>query len=207
MPQLCDPGTVIATDCMCNPSRFPTEACSPPASTNRMKTIKFSAGFSARQLVRALIGTAGVLALAGCGVASLQPGMSEQEVFSRLGSPTRVVALPSGKRLQYSYQPFGQEAVMVDLDSSGHVVRARQVLNEADFGRISTSGDWTRDDVEREFGPPSSVGQVASWDGPILAYRWRGGMVDQLYWVYLDRAGVVRRAHAGMDPRQFRDPR
>ena len=145
--------------------------------------------------------------LAACTTASIQPGMTRADVAARWGQPSRVVPLPTGQRLQYSYQPWGQQAVMVDLDAGGHVTQVRQVLDEAEFARISTKGDWTRDDVEREFGPPASIGRVASWDGPILTYRWRGGMVDQLYWVYLDRAGVVRRAHPGMDPRQFRDSR
>ncbi len=147
------------------------------------------------------------LLLSACAGMGLQPGMTRAEVLGRWGPPSAVVPLATGERLQYSYQPFGQQAVMVDLDGAGRVVQVRQVLNEADFARISTRGDWTAADVEREFGPPASVGRVASWDGPILTYRWRGGMVDQLFWVYLDQAGVVRRAHAGMDPRQFRDPR
>jgi len=150
---------------------------------------------------------AAALALVACTTASIQPGMTRADVAAKWGQPTRVVPLPTGERLQYSYQPWGQQAVMVDLDAAGRVTQVRQVLDEAEFARISTKGDWTRADVEREFGPPAYVGSVASWDGPILTYRWRGGMIDQLYWVYLDRAGVVRRAHAGMDPRQFRDSR
>ena len=146
--------------------------------------------------------------LTACGtVESLHAGMPRDEVLARWGQPTRVVPLPSGQRLQYSDQPSGQQAVMVDLDANGRVLQARQVLNELDFARIGTQGDWTGADIEREFGPPASVDRVASWDGPILTYRWRGGMIDQMFYVYLDRAGIVRRAHAGMDPRQFRSLR
>lgn len=154
-----------------------------------------------------LCSVAAALALAACTTAGIQPGMTRADVAAKWGQPTRVVPLPTGERLQYSYQPWGQQAVMIDLDTAGRVTQVRQVLDEAEFARISTKGDWTRADVEREFGPPAYVGSVASWDGPIFTYRWRGGMIDQLYWVYLDRAGVVRRAHAGMDPRQFRDSR
>lgn len=143
--------------------------------------------------------------LAGC--ASVAPGMTRAEVIAAWGQPTRSVAVPGGERLQYSQQPAGQQVVMVDLDASGRVVQSRQVMTANDFARIATDGSWTRADVEREFGPTLDNERVASWDGPILTYRWRGGMVDQLYFVYLDPAGVVRRAHAGMDPRQFRDPR
>ena len=117
--------------------------------------------------------------------------------MAQLGQPARVVRLASGERLQYSLQPFGQHAWMVDLDASGRVVRSRQVLNAADFNRIEV-GKWTRDDVEREFGPPASIDGVASWNGPILTYRWTDGS-DMFFFVYLDGRGVVQRAHPGME--------
>ncbi|MEP6792420.1 MAG: hypothetical protein ABI907_13685 [Ramlibacter sp.] len=141
--------------------------------------------------------------LAGCAANpfnsyGLQPGTTRDVVLTRLGKPTRVVPLPSGEeRLQYSLQPFGQFAWMVDLDSMGKVVRSRQVLNATDFNRIEP-GKWTRADVEREFGPPARIDGVASWNGPILTYRWTDGS-DMFYWVYLDRNDVVQRAHPGME--------
>ena len=77
-----------------------------------------------------------------------------------------------------------------------------QVLTENEFNRI-VPGQWTRADVEREFGPPARVDGVASWNGPILTYRWRDLQgANMFYWVYLDPEGVVRRAHPGME---FRD--
>ena len=143
-------------------------------------------------------------ALTGCAWRSLQPGMTRAEVLSSWGQPTRVIPLATGERLQYSQQPAGQEAVMVDLDTAGRVVQSRQVLNQNDFARIAVDGSWTRADVEREFGPPGKIEHVGRWDGPIMTYRWRGGMIDKFFWVYLDRAGVVRRAHEGMDWRNMR---
>jgi len=158
-------------------------------------------------LLRAGLATLAASALLAC-ASGVEPGMTRDDVLARLGVPTRSVPLSSGgERLQYSYQPAGQEAYMVDLGADGRVVQSRQVLTETGLAQIGTGGDWTRADVEREFGPPASVGSVASWDCPILLYRWRGGGIDQVYWVYLDRQGVVRRTHAGMDPVQFRDRR
>lgn len=151
---------------------------------------------------------AATLLLAACGtVESLKPGMPRAEVLSRWGQPTRVVPLPTGERLQYIFQPNGQESVMVDIGTDGRVVQARHVLNERDFARIPVDGSWTYVDIDREFGPPAFVDTVGRWDGPVWTYRWRGGMVDQMFYVYFDPAGRVRRTQTGMDPRQFRNDR
>jgi hypothetical protein len=132
-------------------------------------------------------------------VSALQPGASRQQVIERMGPPTRIVPLAGGERLQYSLQPFGREAWMVDLDGSGRVVSARQVLNTLSFNRIEP-GRWTRNDVEREFGPPARIDAVSSWNGPVMTYYWRDlDRSDMFYWVYLDPQGVVRRAHPGME--------
>jgi hypothetical protein len=142
--------------------------------------------------------------LAGCAhpwnVVGIAPGASRDQVIAKAGQPRRVVPLPNGgERLQYSSQPVGRDAIMVDLDASGRVVRARQVLTETEFHRIEP-GKWTRADVEREFGPPALVDGVASWTGPVLTYRWRDAVgSDMFYWVYLDPQGVVQRAHPGVE--------
>lgn len=146
------------------------------------------------------------LLLAGCAggslftsIADIPPGTPREQVVAQAGQPTRVVPLPGGgQRLQYSLQPMGRYAWMVDLDAAGKVVRARQVLTEAEFNRIQPG--WTRADVEREFGPPALIDGVASWNGPVMTYRWRDvGRSDMFYWVYLDPQGIVRRAHPGME--------
>lgn len=136
------------------------------------------------------------LLLAGC--ASPQPGMSREQVLASWGTPTRTVALASGTRLQYSGQPMGQTATMVDLDAAGKVVSVRQVLNIRDFSRIEVD-KWTRADVEREFGPPAKTDGVASWSGDIMTYRWVDGDQDMFFFVYLDAGKVVRRVGQGME--------
>ena len=136
---------------------------------------------------------------------NVQPGTPRDAVIARMGQPTAAVPLPNGgQRLQYSLQPFGQYAWMVDLDGAGRVVQARQVLTAADFNRIQPG--WTRADVEREFGPPALIDGVASWSGPIMTYRWRDPVgSDMFYFVYLDQQGIVRRAHPGMEFRNASD--
>jgi hypothetical protein len=142
------------------------------------------------------------LLLAACAhpwnTANIPTGATREQVISRAGQPVRVLPLAGGgQRLQYTLQPWGRYAFMVDLDAAGRVVRSRQVLTEAEFARIEP-GQWTREDVEREFGPPAMVDRVSSWNGPVLTYRWYGSS-EMFYWIYLDPQGVVRRAHPGME--------
>lgn len=154
--------------------------------------------------MRKLVFPAIAALLAGCAAnpfsgSNVQPGASREDVLARMGTPTRVVRLASGERFQYSLQPLGQRAWMVDLDAGAKVVRVRQVLNPDDFNRIQ-AGTWTREDVEREFGPPAKMDRVASWPGPVMTYRWKDAVnSDMLYFVYLDSSNVVRRAHPGID--------
>jgi len=155
--------------------------------------------------MRRIFGFVFAVLLTGCAISPFEsfdipPGTARDAVIARLGSPGNVVRLPEGgERLQYSLQPAGQAAWMVDLDADRKVVRTYQALTEKNFNRI-VPGQWTRADVEREFGRPAWVDRVATWDGPIMNYRWQdAGSGDMFYWVYLDGQGVVRRAHPGME--------
>lgn len=141
-----------------------------------------------------------VLLTTACAVRLVQPGVSREDVISRYGTPSRVLPLGAGTRLQYSGQPAGQTAVMVDLDAAGKVIRAREVLTQAEFSKIEV-GKWTRADMEREFGRPASVDHVASWSGDIMTYRWLDGDVDKFFWVYLDAGNVVQRTGEGLEDR------
>jgi hypothetical protein len=133
------------------------------------------------------------------GVAEIPPGTPRDQVIAKAGAPTRAVRLPDGgERLQYSLQPAGQQAWMVDLDATGRVVRTYQALTEKNFNRIQPG--WAAADIEREFGPPGHIDRVSSFAGNVWEYRWQdplGG--NMFYWVYVDPQGVVRRAHPGME--------
>lgn len=150
--------------------------------------------------------TTAVLALSGCAVQSVQPGTPQAEVVARYGQPGRVVPLPTGSRLQYSLQPMGQSAVMVDLDANGRVTSAREVLNAASFARV-VPGQWTRATAEAEFGRPASIDHVMSWQGDIMAYRWLDINQSMFFWLYLDANQVVQRVGQGMElPTLDKDP-
>lgn len=141
---------------------------------------------------------AAAVLLSGCALVPVTPGMSRDEVLAHYGKPTRTVAVDAGTRLQYSLQPAGQSVVMVDLNASDKVISVRQVMAFNEFLRIEP-GRWTREDVEREFGPPAKVDRVASWPGDIMNYRWRENIQDMLFWVYLDGANRVQRTGQGME--------
>ncbi len=145
----------------------------------------------------ALAGAAAFLAGCAGNPFAVTPGMSRDDVLSRLGRPSATTQIATGERLQYSLQPLGRFAVMVDLDGGGRVLQARQVLTLAEFSRIEL-GKWTRTDVEREFGRPAMVDHVMAWQGDILTYRWSDGS-DMFFWVYLDAQGVVQRTQQGME--------
>ena len=142
-----------------------------------------------------------LIALAGCAFQNVAPGTSRADVLATYGKPTREVPLAAGSRLQYSRLPSGQTAVMVDLDAAGRVVSSRQVLQSTEFARIGL-GQWSRSDVEREFGPPFTVDRVASWPGDIMTYTFREGGIDLYFYVYLDAAQIAQRTGQGMDTRR-----
>ena len=139
-----------------------------------------------------------LLGLTACAFTAVQPGMTQQEVLAHYGAPSRSLPYGAGTRLQYSAQPAGQTAVMVDLDAAGKVVAARQVLNPAEFSKIGL-GKWTRQDMEREFGRPATVDRVASWTGDVMTYRWLDRDESMFFWAYLDGANVVQRTGQGME--------
>ena len=136
--------------------------------------------------------------LAGCAVTAVKPGMTREEVIAGYGKPSGIVPISTGTRLQYSRQPRGQSVVMVDLDASGKVISAKEVLTPAEFAKVEV-GRWTRADVERAFGPPASVDRVASWPSDIMTYRWRDAITDMFFFVYLDAANTVQRTGQGME--------
>jgi hypothetical protein len=148
--------------------------------------------------------TAAALLLMGCAVERVQVGTPRDEVISQYGKPTAVVPTTQGTRLQYSRQPAGQSAIMVDLDATGRVAQVRQVLTEAEFARVQV-GQWTRETIEREYGRPAFIRHTAFWKGDILTYRWRDASQDMLFYAYLDPNNLVQQVGQGMEFRATRE--
>ena len=138
----------------------------------------------------------GVLALAaqlaGCASpAQEKPGTLRADVIARLGPPSASFALAGGERLLYSELPAGFAAYVLDFDAQGRLMRNEQVLTQTRFEQIPV-GEWTAADVQRTFGAPLRVEQVARFDGDIWTYRFRQNSDPRLAHVHLDRQGVVR---------------
>jgi hypothetical protein len=144
--------------------------------------------------------------LSGCAVENASIGASRSEVIATYGAPSRTAQLATGTRLQYSRQPYGQTAVMVDLDAADKVSSVRQVLNPSDFARVEL-GQWTRETTEREFGRPAFIRHFANWTGNVLVYRWLDYGTDMLFYVHLDPRNVVQQVGQGMEFKEVREPK
>jgi len=98
--------------------------------------------------------------LLGCGTiplpGQLREGMTEPEVSAAMGQPTGRYAIPNGAtRLEFATGPLGRETWMVDLDASGRMTKAEQVLDGWHFLKVSEGMD--RDAVSRILGRPGEV--------------------------------------------------
>lgn len=141
--------------------------------------------------------------LAGCaGIPqNVETGTPRADIEQRLGRPTAVHALPDGTtRLQYSYQPAGQQVYNLDLDAAGRLRRTEQVM-DADwlFQRVQVDR-WSREDVRINLGRPAVVERVMSFDGEVWTYRLLEATRPRQAHVHLDRAGVVRRMFLTDEP-------
>lgn len=140
--------------------------------------------------------------LAGGGCASnpdaLAPGTPREQVLRSYGKPTADITLPTGERLQYSRQPFGQQVYNIDLDANGKVIAAEQALNQARFATVQPDV-WTDADVVRTFGKPAIVSEVYSFKGIVWSYRFYLNSSNMEFHVFLDSSGMVRRTQTTLE--------
>ena len=137
--------------------------------------------------------------LAACAMPEkIAPGTPAAQVAESLGRPTARYPLPDGgERWQYTRQPAGQQVYNVDLDRQGQVTQVEQALGEGLFAQRIQPGQWTRDDVLREYGPPARTMGVHNFDGVIWVWRYADGPVWRLLYIDIDRSGVVRHYSVG----------
>jgi hypothetical protein len=140
--------------------------------------------------------------VAGCAnePTRIQPGTTAAETLQRLGAPTGRYPLNNGgERLQYSRMPAGFEVTDIDVDASGKVVSATQVLSEARFGYDIKVNEWRQNDVMAFYGRPYQIDRVSSFDGVVWTWRYKAVNERRMLYIYMDPTGVVRRYHTGDD--------
>jgi hypothetical protein len=141
--------------------------------------------------------------LTACATPPPAPGTAREDVLRAWGPPTATYALPEGEeRLEYATGPFGRTTWMIDLDATGRVRQARQVLNEAEFLQVQIragSGEMTREELLRWIGTPGerrgggwAGGEVWSWRYPTNDCLWFQASVAD--------SGRVTSAAFGADP-------
>jgi hypothetical protein len=154
----------------------------------------------------ASLGLSLCLGLAGCAAwfanpAGIAPGTPDQQIIAKFGQPTARYPLPGGgARLQYA-RGMGR-VYNVDLNAQGQAVQAEQALDEALFANRIIPDHWTREDVQREYGPPTRIMRVHNFDGDIWVWRYNDIMDGaRLLYIDIDPGGIVRGYSVGDDER------
>jgi hypothetical protein len=142
-----------------------------------------------------------VAVLCACTVFTPLPGQTVTELRAGLGEPTAVYTLADGtRRLEYATGPYGRTTWMADLDASGRVRSARQVLTEAHFLELQARApDMGREELLHTLGRPGEVHKLARGRGEYWA--WRYPTFDCLWFtVTVSAEGRVRDSGFGVDP-------
>lgn len=143
---------------------------------------------------------------AACGTyrpQEIKPGMTEAEAAALIGKPTGRYPGPDGQtRVEFAFGPYGRVTWMLDLDASGRVIDAKQVLNEWHFIWFQNHAAghdtaWVR----YQLGRPGEVLPLGWLGGQIWA--WRYPTNDCLWFVLtVNTDGTLRDAGSyGIDPR------
>ena len=132
-----------------------------------------------------LSGLFAAVVLAGCATpsaSSLKVGATSAEIRATMGTEVASYALPDGgKRLEF--RGSGPRTYMVDVDASGKMTQAVQVLNTDNFRNVKAG--MTREQLLMTLGQPSNVapggrqgGQVLSWNFQNTQCQWFQVSVD-----------------------------
>ncbi len=94
-----------------------------------------------------------LVACAGPQVMKVGPGQTEAEMLAAMGAPSGRYPLPDGaQRVEYAKGPMGRVTFLFDVDSSGRIKTAEQVLTRQSFGKIRPN--MTKDEVQFILGRP-----------------------------------------------------
>lgn len=112
--------------------------------------------------------------LAACAVRPPAAGTSEAEVLQRWGPPTaRHTLAAGGQRLEYATGPFGRSTWMLDLDASGRLAAAEQVLTDTSLQALqAVLPGMARDELRRRLGTPGERRSGGRQGGEIWSWRY-----------------------------------
>jgi hypothetical protein len=122
-------------------------------------------------------------------------------VMAALGQPAASYPLPDGGQvLEYRGQPMGQFQHMARIGADGRLQSFEQVLTSENFAKVKI-GQWTKDDILRNYGRPAEVSRVAFHNYEVWSYRYKeAGVWNSLMSVHFDQQGVVQQMLNGPDP-------
>ena len=124
-------------------------------------------------------------------------GQPREAVIQAMGQPHSVVSEGQGQRMVYPRGPFGKGTFFVHLDAAGRVTHWEDVLNVANFHRITPG--MTTAEVENMIGP--SLSKWGVWQGgqTIWDYPFHNS-VCQMFQVAVTPEGRVASAGYGYAP-------
>jgi len=135
-----------------------------------------------------LSGLVSVVMLAACATVSpgdLKPGASTADIRSQLGNEVASYPLPGGgKRMEF--RGNGARTWMLDVDASGKLVDAVQVLNPDNFKNVVPG--MTREQLLMTLGQPSNVAPGGRQGGQVWFYHYQNTQC-QWFQVPLGAAG------------------
>jgi hypothetical protein len=135
-----------------------------------------------------------------------QAGQDQSTIIARMGAPREVYDLPNGgRRLMWPTQPMGTTTVAADIDASGKIVNARQVLQIGEFNRAEI-GKWTRHDVLVNFGRPVETAFFRLSQREVWSYRYVENNITPLLFNFsFDTTGILRETQRTPDPLRDRN--
>lgn len=137
--------------------------------------------------------------LAGCVVKPPVSGTSEADVLQRWGKPTARYALPAGgQRLEYATGPFGRSTWMLDLDASGRLAAAEQVLTDRSLQAFQAiAPGMPRDELLRTLGTPGNRRSGGRQGGEIWSWRYE---TNECFWFRVSIGDDARVRDGGFYP-------
>lgn len=125
-------------------------------------------------------------------------GMTQDQILARMGTPETQRPLEGGAiRLEYPTGPYGHHTWFVDVDATGKVLRAQQVLTEQNFNQIVPG--MAQAQVRQRLGRPNSVSTLARSRGVVWNYRFEGPFCEW-FQVEISAEQTVRAAGYGKPP-------